>query len=47
MIPLSLISKDNYGEILPEKKGEPEWILATRKKAMSKFSEFPFEVYPL
>jgi Fe-S cluster assembly scaffold protein SufB len=47
MIPLSLISKDNYGEILPEKKGEPEWILATRKKAMSKFSELPFEVSPL
>jgi Fe-S cluster assembly scaffold protein SufB len=47
MIPLSLISKDNYGEILPEKKSEPEWILATRKKAMSKFSELPFEVSPL
>jgi Fe-S cluster assembly scaffold protein SufB len=42
-----LISKDNYGEILPEKKGEPEWILATRKKSMSKFSELPFEVSPL
>src|SRR5919107_3965372 len=47
MIPLSLISKDNYGEILPEKDGEPEWILDTRKKAMSKFSELPFEVSPL
>jgi Fe-S cluster assembly scaffold protein SufB len=47
MIPLSLISKDNYGEILPEKNGEPEWILETRKKAMSKFSELPFEVSPL
>ena len=47
MIPLSLISKDNYGEILPEKNGEPEWILDTRKKAMSKFSELPFEVSPL
>jgi len=47
MIPLSLISKDNYSEILPEKNGEPEWILDTRKKAMSKFSELPFEVSPL
>jgi len=47
MIPLSLISKDNFGEILPEKNGEPEWILDTRKKAMSKFSELPFEVSPL
>ena len=47
MIPLSLISKDNYSEILPDKHGEPEWILDTRKKAMSKFSELPFEVSPL
>jgi Fe-S cluster assembly scaffold protein SufB len=47
MIPLSLISKDNYGEILTEKNGEPEWILDTRKKAISKFSELPFEVSPL
>ena len=47
MIPLSLISKDNYSEILPDKNGEPEWILDTRKKAMSKFSELPFEVSPL
>jgi Fe-S cluster assembly scaffold protein SufB len=47
MIPLSLISKDNYSEILPGKNGEPEWILDTRKKAMSKFSELPFEVSPL
>jgi Fe-S cluster assembly scaffold protein SufB len=47
MIPLSLISKDNYGEILTGKNGEPEWILDTRKKAMSKFSELPFEVSPL
>ncbi len=47
MIPLSLISKDNYSEILPDEHGEPEWILDTRKKAMSKFSELPFEVSPL
>ena len=48
MIPLSLISKDNYSEILPDKHGEPEWILDTRKKAMSgKFSELPFEVSPI
>jgi Fe-S cluster assembly scaffold protein SufB len=47
MIPLSLISKDNYSEILPEKNGEPEWMSDTRKKAMSRFSELPFEVSPL
>ena len=47
MLSLSLISKDNFNEILSNSYGEPEWILNTRKKAMSQFSELPFEVSPL
>ncbi|MER5176360.1 MAG: SufD family Fe-S cluster assembly protein [Candidatus Nitrosocosmicus sp.] len=47
MLSLSLISKDNFNEILSNIYGEPEWILNTRKKAMSQFSELPFEVSPL
>ncbi len=47
MIPLSLISKDNYNEILPNGDGEPEWISNNRNKAISQFSKLPFEVSPL
>ena len=47
MLSLSLISKDNFNEILSNSYGEPEWILNTRKKAISHFSELPFEVSPL
>ncbi len=47
MIPLSLISKDNFNEILPGGDGEPEWISNNRNKAISQFSKLPFEVSPL
>jgi len=47
MISLSLISKDNFNEILPGGDGEPEWISNNRKKAISQFSKLPFEVSPL
>jgi Fe-S cluster assembly protein SufB len=47
MISLSLISKDNFSEILPGGNGEPEWILNNRNKAISQFSKLPFEVSPL
>jgi len=47
MISLSLISKDNFNEILPGRNGEPEWISNTRNKAISQFSQLPFEVSPL
>jgi Fe-S cluster assembly scaffold protein SufB len=47
MLSLSLISKDNYNEILSNRNGEPEWISSKRKKAISQFSELPFEISPL
>jgi len=47
MISLSLISKDNFNEILPGGDGEPEWISNNRNKAISQFSKLPFEVSPL
>jgi len=47
MISLSLISKDNFSEILPGGNGEPEWISNNRNKAISQFSKLPFEVSPL
>jgi hypothetical protein len=47
MIPLSLISKDNYNEILPNGDGEPEWMSNNRNKAISQFSKLPFGVSPL
>ncbi len=47
MISLSLISKDNFNEILPGGTGEPEWISNNRNKAISQFSKLPFEVSPL
>lgn len=47
MLSLSLISKDNFEKILPNKVIEPEWILNNRKKAIMKFSELPFEISPL
>jgi Fe-S cluster assembly scaffold protein SufB len=48
MISLSLISKDNFSEILPGgRNGEPEWISNNRNKAISQFSKLPFEVSPL
>jgi Fe-S cluster assembly scaffold protein SufB len=47
MIPLSLISKDNFSDILPNRNGEPEWISNTRNNAISQFSKLPFEVSPL
>jgi Fe-S cluster assembly scaffold protein SufB len=47
MISLSLISKDNFNEILPRKEDEPEWISNNRNKAISQFSKLPFEVSPL
>lgn len=47
MISLSLISKDNFNEILSNQYGEPDWIINKRKKAISLFSELPFEISPL
>ncbi|HXS60747.1 MAG TPA: SufD family Fe-S cluster assembly protein, partial [Candidatus Sulfopaludibacter sp.] len=47
MLSLSLISKDNFNEILSNQYGEPDWILNKRKKAISLFSELPFEISPL
>jgi len=48
MISLSLISKDNFSEILPGgRNGEPEWMSSNRIKAISQFSKLPFEVSPL
>jgi Fe-S cluster assembly scaffold protein SufB len=47
MISLSLISKDNFNDILPNRNGEPEWLSNTRNSAISKFSQLPFEVSPL
>jgi Fe-S cluster assembly scaffold protein SufB len=47
MIPLSLISKDNFNEILPGGDGEPEWMSNNRNKAITQFSKLPFEVSPL
>jgi Fe-S cluster assembly scaffold protein SufB len=47
MISLSLISKDNFSEILPGGNGEPDWISNNRNKAISQFSKLPFEVSPL
>ena len=47
MLSLSLISKDNFNEILSNQYGEPDWISNKRKKAISLFSELPFEISPL
>lgn len=47
MISLSLLSKKNFNEILFNDSNEPEWIQESRKQAISKFSELPFEVSPL
>ena len=47
MLSLSLISKDNFNEILSNEHNEPDWILNTRKKAISQFSKLPFEISPL
>jgi Fe-S cluster assembly scaffold protein SufB len=47
MLSLSLISKDNFNEILSNRHNEPDWILNTRKKAISQFSKLPFEISPL
>jgi len=47
MLSLSIISKDNFKQILPNKVVEPEWILNNRKKAILKFSELPLEISPL
>ncbi len=47
MISLSLLSKKNFSEILFNDSNEPEWIQESRKQAISKFSELPFEVSPL
>ena len=47
MLSLSLISKENFKEILSNKIVEPEWIFNNRKKAISKFSELPLEISPL
>jgi Fe-S cluster assembly scaffold protein SufB len=47
MLSLSLISKENYNEILSTRNEEPDWISAMRKKAIAQFSNLPFEISPL
>lgn len=47
MISLSLLSKSNFDNILTYADEEPEWILTSRKEAISKFNDLPSEVSPL
>lgn len=47
MISLSLLTKENLNKILPYENKEPEWILDSRRKALSQFSSLPSEVSPL
>ncbi len=47
MLSLSLISKENYNEIISRHGDEPDWISDMRKKAISQFNAMPSEMSPL
>ncbi len=47
MLSLSLISKENYNEIISRHNDEPDWISEMRKKAISQFNALPSEISPL
>jgi len=47
MLSLSLISKENYNEIISCHNDEPDWISEMRKKAISQFNALPSEISPL
>jgi len=47
MLSLSLISKENYNEIISSHGDEPDWISDMRKKAISQFNAMPSEMSPL
>jgi Fe-S cluster assembly scaffold protein SufB len=47
MLSLSLISKENYNEIISSHNDEPDWISEMRKKAITQFNALPSEISPL